>query len=268
MQNNNPWIEPDWTAPKHVRAFSTLRFGGVSTKPFDSFNLANHVGDDPAAVLENRKILRTLAKLSQEPSWITQVHGIDVIDLDDYLAASKNKNSNEYLQQSESSLLQVQVPIADASISFKTNQIAVVLTGDCLPILLCDRKGSRVAAIHAGWRGLAQGIIKATVDRLDCDPKELLVWLGPAIGPQVYEVGQDFKDAFAMDGDDKAFQAIANNKWLADLYTLARLRLQHLDINATQIYGGKHCTFTEEDKFFSSRQSNPTGRQATLIWLT
>lgn len=242
------FITPTWPAALQVKALTTLRFGGVSTTPFDSFNLGDHVGDDPAAVLENRSILKSSAKLPEDPCWIKQVHGTTVINLNDYPTLAN-------------------MPEADASISFKPNQVAVVLTADCLPILLCDQKGSRVAAIHAGWRGLALGIIQATVERLDCDPKDLMAWLGPAIGPKAFEVGQDVKEAFALEGDNQAFQeqGVGAKKWKADLYTLAHIRLKHLGI--TQVYGGGFCTFTESERFYSFRRSNPTGRQASLIWL-
>jgi YfiH family protein len=261
MQSNEHWITPTWPAALQVKALTTLRTGGVSAKPFDSFNLAEHVDDDPSAVKENRSLLRTLAKLPQEPCWINQVHGTTVLNLADYPSSTITSSI---------------VPTADASICINANHISVVLTADCLPILLCDQKGTRVAAVHAGWRGLAAGILQKTVESLDCDPKNLMAWLGPAIGPQVFEVGKDVKEAFNMAEDPSAFKAKAiattsttdastTEKWLANLYTLARLRLQHLGIS--QIYGGEFCTFTEKDKFYSFRRSNPTGRQATLIWL-
>lgn len=261
MQSNEHWITPTWPAALQVKALTTLRTGGVSAKPFDSFNLAEHVDDNPSAVKENRNLLRTLAKLPQEPCWINQVHGTTVLNLANY--PSYSTASSSFI-----------VPTADASVCINANHISVVLTADCLPILLCDQKGTRVAAVHAGWRGLAAGIVQETVESLDCDPKSLMAWLGPAIGPQVFEVGKDVKDAFNMTEDSSAFEAIATastkdgsstEKWLANLYTLARLRLRHLGIS--QIYGGEFCTFTEKDKFYSFRRSTPTGRQATLIWL-
>lgn len=262
MQNNCNWIKPTWPAPSQVKAFSTVRTGGVSAKPFDSFNLGNHVGDDPRSVAENRNILSQGLRLPETPRWINQVHGTDIIDLENYPVTSLPN-----------------LPNADASISFKPHQVALVLTADCLPILLCDQKASCIAAIHAGWRGLAAGIIQRAVEKLKCDPSSLMAWLGPAIGPTAFEVGQEVKEAFSLAGDEKAFKALTSTsgktsgktsgqtpgKWLADLYILARLRLAHLGIQ--NIYGGEYCTFKEEDKFFSYRRANPTGRQATIIWL-
>jgi len=279
--NLENFIRPSWPAALQVKALTTLRSGGVSQNPFDNFNLGGHVGDDPAAVLENRRILKNSAKLPQEPCWISQVHGTTVLNLNDYPSLISQAKIPVQRHSSQVTLSETKipeadvfiipaanasiVPEADASISFKPNQVAVVLTADCLPILLCDQKGSRVAAIHAGWRGLASEIIQGTVERLDCNPKDLMAWLGPAIGPSAFEVGQDVKEAFVMEGDNKAFQSIAAKKWKADLYVLARIRLQ--DLGITQIYGGGFCTFTEVDRFYSFRRSNPTGRQATLIWL-
>lgn len=257
MQKDEHWITPTWPASPKVKAFTTVRKGGVSHKPFDSFNLGDHVGDDPTSVLANRKRLMSIANLPQEPCWISQVHGTEVLNLEDY-ASLKQALSMQ-------SLSTTTVPIADASISFKPLQVAVVLTADCLPILICDRKATRIAAVHAGWRGLAQGVIEATIAKLDCPSSELLIWLGPAIGPQAFEVGIDVKEAFTMEGDEMAFKVLGFNKWKADLYALAKNRLQKLGIS--QIYGGEFCTFTDEDKFFSFRKQNPTGRQATLIWL-
>jgi YfiH family protein len=252
------WIVPNWPAPSHVKALTTLRTGGVSAKPFDNFNLGDHVGDNPDTVQENRKRLILEGNLPKAPCWISQVHGIEVINLDDYASwIAKHPHS---------------VPTADASISFKPRQVSSVLTADCLPLLLCDKRGTQVAAVHAGWRGLAQGVIQATVAKFNCDSADILAWMGPAIGPNAFEVGLDMKEAFTMKGDEAAFKAQGKDnkdnkspKWTADLYALARIRLQSLGI--TEIYGGDHCTYTEEDKFFSFRRSNPTGRQATLIWL-
>lgn len=279
--NSPPWIVPNWPAPAHVKALTTLRQGGVSQAPFDTFNLALHVGDDPSAVAENHRRLREWAKLPSEPVWLNQVHGTEVVNLDE-LTISKFFSSNVSASNVSAQHLtdpNLSVPDlpdlseriqADASVSFKSNQVCAVMTADCLPLVLCDQSGTRVAAVHAGWKGLAAGVIEATVQKLNCDPKTLMVWLGPAIGPLSFEVGLDVKNAFSQTGDETAFKKITQHenlpeKWHADLYTLATLRLKKLGISS--IYGGGRCTYLETDSFFSYRRACPTGRMATLIWL-
>lgn len=243
-------IVPDWPAPSNVKAFTTLRTGGVSQAPFDSFNLATHVGDNPEAVRANRQLLVENAKLPQEPLWLKQVHGTTAVDLTHALAQLPVEEET----------------IADASVSFIPNQISAVLTADCLPILLCDDAGSRVSAVHAGWRGLSQGVIGSAVEALKAEPTCLMAWLGPAIGPHAFEVGIDVKQAFPGPAAEAAFKVCGPEKWMADLYQLARLRLNALGV--TRVFGGNFCTFTETERFFSFRRSNSTGRMASLIWLT
>jgi YfiH family protein len=235
------WIIPDWPAPAHVRAVSTTRQGGVSEGAFRGFNLALHVGDDAAAVAANREALR--ARIGVTSVWIEQVHG-------------------ERCVQAEPG------PLAQADASFtRMPQIAcAVLTADCLPLLLCDANGEVVAAAHAGWRGLAGGVIEATVKAMRVPAKSLLAWLGPAIGPQVFEVGEDVRSAFVTH-DAAAAQAFVTNargRWWCDLYALARLRLARLGVE--EIYGGAYCTHTDASRFFSYRREGQTGRMATLIW--
>ena len=233
------WITPDWPAPDGVKALSTLRTGGQGQGVYASFNLGAHVGDEPARVMENRRRLREL--LPSEPIWLSQVHGTSVVNAD----APDDLN-------------------ADASVSKRAGVVCAVMTADCLPILLCDRAGSQVAAVHAGWRGLAGGVVEAAVQAFAGD--ELMAWLGPAIGPQAFEVGDEVRQAFLekLDRCDGAFRPSQNNRWLADLYALARLELQKLGVDA--VYGGEYCTFSDPERFFSHRRDGQTGRMATLIW--
>lgn len=240
---------PDWPAPSNVRALQTMRQGGVSLAPYDSLNLAVHVGDAPCAVAHNRKLLST--RLASEPVWLEQVHGADVLDAD-HVVLQKNCEP---------------VRRADASFARQQNSICAVMTADCLPVLLCDQQGGVVAAVHAGWRGMAAGVIEATVDAMQVEPCQLMAWLGPAISQAAFEVGDEVRKAF-VDEDEKAaaaFIPLHAGKWLADLYALARLRLKALGI--TQIYGGEYCSCQQADQFFSYRRDGVTGRMASLIWL-
>lgn len=239
-------ITPDWPAPPSVRALTTTRRGGVSGGAFARFNLATHVGDDPACVARNRARLRRHARLPAEPCWLEQTHGTEVIDC---TALHSGR-------------------MADACVARVPDCVCAVLTADCLPVLLCARDGSAVAVAHAGWRGLAAGILERTVQHLAIAPAALLAWLGPAIGPQAYVVGAEVRSIFCR-ADERAtaaFQPAPAGRWFADLYLLARQRLAALGI--TQISGGERCTFREADWFFSYRRDGRTGRMATLIWLT
>lgn len=246
MPSSCNWISPDWPAPLNVKALTTLRWGGRSQKPFDSFNLALHVNDDPAAVTENRRILQKSAQLPSEPLWLAQVHGTKTIEAGEYATLSSP-------------------PEADASVAFQKNQICAVLTADCLPLLLCDQKGTRVSAVHAGWRGLAAGVLESALETLDCDPRSILVWLGPAIGSKAFEVGEEVLAAFNKPEEQVAFIATPKGTWHADLYHLATLRLNRLGVH--QIFGGGLCTYYDSDSFFSYRRDQKTGRMASLIWL-
>jgi YfiH family protein len=236
-------ITPIWPAPAQVRAYSTTRHGGYSKPPYHGLNLADHVGDE--AVAANRALLVQSLKLPSEPVWLKQVHGIHTVT-----ATLEHKNG-----------------AADASIARQPGQVCVILTADCLPVLFCDRGGNCVAAVHAGWRGLAGGILEATLQRLNVPAQDILVWLGPAIGPQAFEVGEEVRAAF-MDflpqaGD--AFIPTRDGHWLADLYLLARQRLAHQGVTA--VFGGDFCTYTDIERFYSYRRDKVTGRMASLIWL-
>jgi hypothetical protein len=245
MTNNIDLITPDWPAPASVRAAVTARAGGVSRAPYDSFNLAAHVGDDPAAVRVNRARLRSALALPAEPLWLRQVHGVAVVD-----AARAGTE-----------------PEADGAFAAQPGAVCAVLTADCLPVLLCNRDGTKVAALHAGWRGLAGGVLEAGVKALGIPGHELLAWLGPAIGPQAFEVGPEVRAAF-MEHDSRAAQAFAagrDGKYLADIYQLARQRLQRLGVAA--VYGGGFCTVSERARFYSYRRDGASGRMASLIWL-
>ncbi len=240
---NPDWIVPDWPAPAQVSALATTRAGGVSTSPYAGLNLGGHVGDDPASVAQNRAILR--AALPAEPVWLTQVHGIAVLDADGGIASTET----------------------DASMTRRAGQVCAVLTADCLPVLFCDRDGSVVAAAHAGWRGLVGGMLEATVAAMQVPADSVMAWLGPAIGAQAFEVGDEVREAFVavQPQASAAFVAQRRGKWLADIYALARLRLQRIGV--TRIYGGGACTYSEAARFYSYRRDGATGRMASLIWL-
>lgn len=237
---------PDWPAPNRVNALSTCCDGGVSEKGYGSLNLARHVGDVESSVTHNRKTLVQQANLPSEPVWLEQVHGTTVAELD----------GND-----DKSVIQ-----ADASVTRQENRVCSVMTADCLPILLCKKDGSAVAAIHAGWRGLLAGVIENTVPTLG-EPSQVLAWLGPAIGPGRFEVGNEVKLAFtnkrAILG--QAFQQQDSTHELADLYALARMTLLHCGVE--RMYGGEHCTYNQPNQFFSYRREPVTGRMASLIWL-
>ena len=236
------WIVPDWPAPANVRAFITTRAGGISQGPYSSLNLGLRTGDDAQAVAANRERLR--AALPQEPRWLRQVHGHTVVDAD---ALSDS-------------------PEADAAVARRPDTVCAVMVADCIPVLLADRAGTTVAIAHAGWRGLASGVIEKTVERMALSPEGLLAYLGPGIGPRSFEVGADVRDAFlARDPrSEPAFTPRAPGKWLADLFALARQRLGAIGI--TNVYGGGHCTYSDPQRFFSYRRERTTGRMAALIW--
>ena len=241
---SDAWIVPDWPAPARVRALSTTRAGGVSVAPYDSLNLGTHVGDDAANVAANRAQVRRI--VPSEPAWLNQVHGTVV-------AAAASVAG---------------VPDADGSVSRTPGAVCVVMTADCLPVLLCDRAGTVVGAAHAGWRGLHGGVIEATVAAMQVAPADVIAWLGPAIGPTAFEVGDEVRAAFvATDAiADAAFKPAGQpGKWLADIYLLARQRLAALGVTA--VYGGDCCTVSESRRFFSYRRDGVTGRMASLVWL-
>lgn len=244
------WITPDWPAPSTVRALSTWRHGGVSTAPYASLNLGDHVGDEPASVAENRGRLMAAAGLPAQPQWLSQVHGTDVVDLDALSSVDAGPLGR-----------------ADACFARQPRRVCAILTADCLPILLAADTGNLVGAAHAGWRGLAGGVIETLVGALPVPPEQLMAWLGPAIGPEHFEVGAEVRETL-LRGDPGAassFRPNARGRFLADLGQLARRRLAALGVE--RIYGGGYCTFAEADRYFSHRRDGTTGRQATLIWL-
>jgi YfiH family protein len=236
-------LRPEWPAPANVRALQTLRSGGFSPPPWNTFNLGDHVGDAVEHVAANRAALRRL--LPREPFWLQQVHGIIVVDA---TAISRNPVT------------------ADAAFTRATGHVCAVVTADCLPILLCDRTGSVVAAVHAGWRGLLAGIIEQAVSQMAVPASTLLAWLGPAIGPAAFEVGDEVRRAFLRESAvESAFVELGRGKWLADIYQLARQRLNALGV--VDISGGDACTVSEPERYFSYRRDGLTGRMSSLIWL-
>lgn len=238
----NDWLIPDWPAPAAIKSCVTTRSGGASLAPFDSFNLGDHVGDDLEAVAANRSKLTS--HLDIQPAWLSQVHGIAVAHADP-----------------------AHVIEADASWTSTPGVACTIMTADCLPALFCTRDGTRVAAAHAGWRGLAAGVLEASADSLRVAPEQVLVWLGPAIGQPSFEVGGEVREAFISSHPDtaQAFKPSVNaGRFMADIYTLARLRLAAHGISS--VYGGGLDTFTDA-RFFSYRRSARTGRFASLIWI-
>ncbi len=239
-------LVPEWPTPQGVHAAFVLRTGGVSAGPFDSLNVGIHVGDMADAVRENRRRVHERLNLPAEPAWVEQVHGTDLIDLDAPMAARV---------------------AADALMTREAGRVCVVQVADCMPVLLAQRDGHCVAAVHAGWRGLAAGILESTIDRLATPPAQLLAWLGPAIGPQHFEVGGEVRDAFVGrdPGAACAFAANPRGRWQCDLAGLARQRLAAAGVTA--VFGGEWCTYTDPTRFFSFRRDGQCGRMAALIWI-
>ncbi|MEW5973100.1 MAG: peptidoglycan editing factor PgeF [Pseudomonadota bacterium] len=239
-----PLVLPDWTVPPGVRAVVTTRVGGVSQAPFDTFNLATHVGDDPRAVGENRRRLREALRLPAEPLWLDQVHGIDVCDASRPASACR----------------------ADAAYVDRPGVVLAVLTADCLPVLLASLDGREIGVAHAGWRGLEAGVLEALLDRFAAPPGEIRAWLGPAIGPSAFEVGAEVREAFLAHAPEaaRAFVPTRSGHWLADLFLLARQRLAARGVHA--VTGGGLCTVSDPARFYSYRRDGVTGRMASLIW--
>lgn len=242
MSGIKPWLIPDWPAPANVHAATTLRTGGVSCGAYASLNPALHVGDDADRVMQNRQLINVSLGLPSEPVWLDQIHSNRAVPA----------VTTEPLQQ------------ADASYTAESGVVCAVLTADCLPLLVCAADGSQVAAIHAGWRGLLAGVIGNMVTAMQNN--DLLVWLGPAIGPDCFEVGDEVRGAFLQKSAAfiTAFKQHGNGKWLADIYQLARIELAMQGID--KVYGGGFCTVTEQERFYSYRRDKQTGRMATLIW--
>ena len=246
ISNDPSWFIPDWPAPPHVRSLTTLRTGGVSQGAYASFNLGDHVGDDQLAVAANRA--KVAAQVGSEPVWLRQVHGTRVIDAAEFVLSGLP-------------------PEADAAFSRHTDVVCAVMTADCLPVLLCDEVGIVVAAAHAGWRGLLDGVLEATIEAMGEPGEKLLAWFGPAIGATAFEVGDEVRSAFVAASAEaaSAFKSAPQGKWLADIYALARQRLAGQGVR--RIFGGTCCTVNDAARFFSYRRDGQTGRMATMIWL-
>lgn len=240
-------LEFSWKLPTGVRAAFTTRLGGVSAAPWDGLNLGAHVGDAPEAVAENRRRVQERAGMRAAPAWLNQVHGVAVSDLD----SAKARDA----------------PVtADASITTGRDQACVVMVADCLPVLFSSRDGQRIGAAHAGWRGLASGILEHTVLAMGVPGSELVAWMGPAISREHFEVGDEVRTAFISQdaGAAEAFLPNARGKWQADLFALARRRLNALGVS--DVSGGEWCTFADPAQFFSHRRDGKGGRMAALIW--
>ena len=244
------WAE--WPAPSRVRACTTLRHGaGISRSPFDQFNLGDHVGDDPQAVRDNRAALKTLLHLPAEPQWLQQVHGVAVLDAE---AIDSTR---------------AQTPQADAAISRQVGTVLAVLTADCLPVLLVSHEGDEIAAVHAGWRGLLAGVIESTLQKMRTPADQVMAWIGPAIGPEAFEVGEEVRAAFVAEREvaNAAFVPSGREgKWCCDLAALAEQRLRAARVE--NVYLSRRCTFSEPTEFYSYRREARGGRMASLIWMT
>ncbi len=245
------FIQPDWPAPARVKAYVTQRAGGVSPEPYHALNLAIHVDDALECVLQNRTLLASQLALPSQPFWLNQVHGVEVMNADVISAVEQDAPP----------------PDADGAWTHQHNRVLAILTADCLPILLTDRSGSFVMALHAGWRGLAEGIIQQSVRSANMAPDRLMAWVGPGIGFAAYEVSSDVRDVFLMSGqaDHYHFKPSKGGHWLADLAGIALWQLEQL--NVCWLGGGHWCTFNRPEQFFSYRRDGVTGRMATLIWL-
>ena len=298
-------IEPDWPVPPGVRAAFTLRTGGVSAAPYDSLNLGAGIGDSPEAVAENRRRVRAHLRLPAEPLWLEQVHGVAVVQLVEgagdgvgrfgaearhtrradvatparaHMAArpradvasppradvAARPTADVATARTADTAVQ---PRADAVVTRDVGRVCAIRVADCMPVLFAAMDGSAIGAAHAGWRGLAGGVLEATVERLGVPSSHIVAWMGPAIGPEHFEVGDDVRAAF-VDVDADAASAFVKNqrgRWQCDLYALARRRLSRLGV--TRVYGGGWCTFAEPDRFFSYRRDSQCGRMAALIWM-
>ncbi len=257
-------IHPDWPAPAGVHAFTSTRQGpGFSALPFYKFNLGARCGDDPAKVQQNRAALISAYSLPSEPLWLHQVHGTDVVRFE----------SPDPLPQGDGSVRAARAgegqhePMADASVTSIPGSVLAVLTADCLPVLFCNDQGTEAAAAHAGWRGLANGMLEQTVAAMQSKPEQLMAWFGPAAGASRYEIGEEVRQAFlsADAGAESAFTATRPGHYLIDMNAIARQRLHAVGV--TRIYGGQHCTIGDI-RFYSHRREQRTGRMASLIWLT
>lgn len=239
------WIPANWPAPDHIHAGSTTRNGGYSNAPYASLNLAGHVGDDTATVCHNRQYINTELALPDEPAWLEQVHGNKVIDI----------SSNESRQQ------------VDGAYTSHNGHVCVVLTADCLPLLITDTNGEEIAAIHVGWRGLTNNIISLALNKFTNRTENLLAWTGPYIHAEHYEVGDEVRDAClkTTPGASEAFHPSRTGHWFANLGLLVRMQLAERGL--TSVSGGEYCTYRDNDRFYSYRREGTTGRIATMIWM-
>lgn len=257
MSEGPQFLFPDWPAASRVRAAVTLRTGGVSRGPYASLNLATHVGDRHADVVENRHRLCEVLSLPEEPLWLAQVHGTTVLDADAFETASATATAAKASAP----------PGADGAVTRRPGQVLAVLVADCLPVLLARQDAGAIAVAHAGWRGLAGGVLEAAISALDAAPEQLCAWLGPAIGPSHFEVGEEVWAAFCEydAGAACAFERNSRGRWQCDLWALARRRLAALGL--TEVYGEALCTFSQSERFFSYRREHVTGRMAALLWI-
>jgi polyphenol oxidase len=244
------WFVPEWPAPPGIRAATTLRTGGVSPPPWHALNLGDHVGDDPARVAQNRRLLGEALGLPEAPAWLSQVHGREVLRLEGATLPAER--------------------IADGAVTGRPGRVLAVLTADCLPVLFCSADGRRIGVAHAGWRGLADGVLEATFAALGAPAAEVLAWIGPGIGAAAYEVGAEVRDACLAAGADAAesFAPGRPGRWQFDLAGLARRRLEALGLAG--VHGGQWCTHADPARFYSHRRdgaAGPTGRMATLLWI-
>lgn len=239
------WLPATWPAPAHIHAGTTTRTGGISPAPYATFNLADHVGDNPAYVDHNRKLLRKSLGLTASPCWLTQQHGNRIVDI---MEPCINQEG-------------------DGAYTTHKHRTCVVLTADCLPLLLCDARGTQISAVHIGWRGYSKNIIPNAISRFSSPTRDLLAWIGPCISAEHYEVGADVHTAcMQVTGDSGiGFASTRRHHWRADLVALVRFQLQACGVR--DIHGGDHCTFAEAERFFSHRRDGVTGRMASLIWM-
>jgi YfiH family protein len=253
MQERNSletdFIIPDWPAQSNIKSLATTRLGGFSKHPYNSLNLAGHVNDSPDHVAANRALLKQQGKLPAGPSWLQQVHGTAVVNA---RAGSGPDEVNA---------------VADGSVCDVPNIVCAVQTADCLPLLVTTKSGKKVGALHAGWRGLTSGIVESGIKAMGVEPGQLMFWMGPAIGPDHFEVGEDVLQAFEQryKADNKIFTETGEKKWHMNIYQAARQVLSQNGVQ--QVYGGDFCTFTDEERFFSYRRDGICGRMASLIWM-